>query len=379
MKNLSSFLFCLLLASCASAPVAPEKPQSLFNDALFAAPSERIDADDIFALDKEMQDFLDQEVARKVMADGRVVALVDSLYNKGHKKFTYDAVQTRNAAEVFHLRSGNCLSFTIMTAAFAKQLRLPIQFHTVSFGDIWDRNDNIEFLIGHVNLTLGEHSLRSHEPAKLIDFGAVEDTQGEILDDIGEDIIVAMYMSNRAAEALARNNLDEAYWWARTAVEHAPAFISAYNTLGVIYSRHHNLAESERVFRRVLEREPDNVLAMSNLVQTLASLGRTEESEQLKHRLAEIQPNPPYFFFNRGLAAMRAGDYKTARHEFTKEVNRASYNPQFHFWLALSNFYLGDFSEVRKQLTVAMENSPSAAQHDLYAAKLETMKSYGAH
>jgi len=115
---------------------------------------------------------------------------------------------------------------------------------------------------------------------------------------------------------------------------------------------------------------------MSNLAQVLSSLGRVDESKRIAIRLAQIQPNPPYFFFNRGLLAMKAGDFKTAKIEFTKEVNRASYNHQFHFWLALANYYLGNMDETRKQLTVAMENSPNPAQHDLYAAKLENMKSY---
>jgi tetratricopeptide (TPR) repeat protein len=377
MKNFASLLLCVLLAACASEPVAPpENQQSLFNDTLFAAPSERIDVNDIFALDANMQSFLEHEVAGREMMDGKVMALTNSLYSTYHKKFAYDAVQTRAAADVFRLRSGNCLSYTIMTAAFAKQMRIPVQFHAVSYGEVWDRNENIEFKIGHVNLTLGHIvPAADHEPAKLIDFTSAEDARGEILDDIGEDVIIAMYLNNRAAEALAKDNLDDAYWWARAAMVHTPSFLSAYNTMGVIYSRHHNLAQSEQVFQRVLQREPDNVLAMSNQIQVLDKLGRAEESSKLASRLAEIQPNPPYYFFNLGLAAMREHDYVEARLEFKKEVNRASYNHQFHFWLGLANYYLGNFDETRRQLQVAMENSPNDKQHNLYAAKLEMMKS----
>ncbi|HXA46148.1 MAG TPA: hypothetical protein VNW52_00855 [Burkholderiaceae bacterium] len=375
MKRIVVPLLCALLAACASMPpVAPESLPSLFDDAAFAAPSARIDPADIFAVDAEMQNFLDHDVARRVLIDGQVMALVNALYTKEHKKFSYDSVQTRNAAAVFHQRSGNCLSYTIMTAAFAKQLHLPVQFHAISYGDIWDRNDDIDFLIGHVNLTIGIKKGTSDDPAKLIDFGAFEDARNEISDDIGEDIIVAMYMNNRAAEALTKNKLDDAYWWARAAITSAPSFVGAYNTLGVIYSRHHNLIDAERVFRRTLEREPDNVLALANQVQVLTTMGRLEESQRLQRHLTEVQPNPPYYFFNRGMAAMRIGDYKTAKIEFTKEVNRASYNHQFHFWLALANYRLGNINETLKQLEVAMDNSPNTEQHDLYAAKLEKLK-----
>ena len=42
----------------------------------------------------------------------------------------------------------------------------------------------------------------------------------------------------RAAEALAGGDVGGAYWWARAAIRQDPQFISAYNTLGVIYRRH---------------------------------------------------------------------------------------------------------------------------------------------
>jgi tetratricopeptide (TPR) repeat protein len=382
MQRLSALFLCAMLAACATGPI-PEKPQHLFHDALFSAPSERISPDQIFALSDEMRFYLDNDIARKIHADGKIMALVNVLNKKAQLKLTYDATKTRNAAEAFQARSGNCLSLAIMTAAFARQMGLPIQFHSVTIGEVWDRKDNIDFLIGHVNLTLGETGGSSafvgQESPKIIDFGAYDGTRGERMEDVGEDIIVAMYMNNRAAESLANGNLDNAYWWARAAIERAPAFLIAYNTLGVIYSGHHNLPEAEQVFQHVLEQEPENGLAMSNEVHVLNGLGRAKESEMLARRLAEIQPYPPYFFFNRGLDAMRTGDYRTARTQFTKEVNRASYNHQFHFWLALADFYLGNIDETRKQLIIAMENSPNSTQHDLYAAKLQSIRSHGVH
>jgi Flp pilus assembly protein TadD len=382
MKYLAYLLVCALLAACSTAPLI-ETPKDLFDDAAFSAPTDRIDADDIFALSDEMRQYLVNDIDHKVYLNGKITALFDELYQNNRLKMSYDARQTRNAAETFRTRAGNCLSLTIMTAAFAKQMGLPTQFHSVANGEIWDRNQNIDFLIGHVNLTVGEgggtHTLPGHEPGKIIDFAAGVDAHNEWIEDIGEDVIVAMYMNNRAAESLAQNDLTNAYWWARAAILHTPAFLSAYNTLGVIYSRRHDLPQAQQVFQHVLAHEPDNVVAMSNQVQTLGALGRVEESQALARRLAQLQPYPPYFFFNLGLEAMQKGDFQAARNEFTKEVSRASYNHQFHFWLALADYYLGNIKETRKHLTIAMDNSPNRAQHDLYAAKLASMAGTGMH
>ncbi|UUZ46949.1 tetratricopeptide repeat protein [Massilia sp. B-10] len=76
-----------------------------------------------------------------------------------------------------------------------------------------------------------------------------------------------MYMNNRAAEELARNRLDEAYWWARAAIEQAPSFITAYNTLGVVYFTHGDMAAAEKVYRRALQRSPEDTTLMRNLLR----------------------------------------------------------------------------------------------------------------
>ena len=58
-----------------------------------------------------------------------------------------------------------------------------------------------------------------------------------------------MYANNRAAEALADGRLDDAYAWAAESAAQGPGVHGAYNTLGVVYLRHGDLAEAERVVR----------------------------------------------------------------------------------------------------------------------------------
>ena len=46
-----------------------------------------------------------------------------------------------------------------------------------------------------------------------------------------------MYANNRAAEALASNDLDDAYWWSRVAIKADPRWMASFNTLAVLYRR----------------------------------------------------------------------------------------------------------------------------------------------
>jgi hypothetical protein len=60
-------------------------------------------------------------------------------------------------------------------------------------------------------------------------------------------------------------------------------------------------------------------------------------------------------------------------------VDRADYSGEFHFWLGIANFKLGDIAEARRQLAIAVENSTSPNESALYEGKLERLRSYGVH
>jgi tetratricopeptide (TPR) repeat protein len=370
----------LALAGCASAPPAPP-PETLFEDAAFAPPSRPVVATDAFAMSDEMRRYLDRELADSLQAKGFERGLVDALYKRSALQLEYDSKLTRNAAETFHARSGNCLSLVLMTASFAKALGLAVTYQSAYTDETWSRSGDLYFKSGHVNIALGRRLIDRGDavnpPTRLqIDFLPPSELKGLRTVPIGEATVVAMYMNNRSAEALARGEVADAYWWAREAVRQAPGFASAWNTLGVVYLRHGEPAQAERVFARVLEREPDNAQALSNRAQALARLGRTDEAAALQRRLAQLEPYPPFHFFDLGQAAMKRGDYAAARDLFAREIDRAHDNAEFQYWLALAEFRLGDTDSARRHLALAMENSATRDQRDLYAAKLAWLRSY---
>jgi tetratricopeptide (TPR) repeat protein len=380
MQRWAILLSSLLLAACASAPVSGPT-EGLFHDRLFGTPSERINADDVFALTPEMKRYAEAEVSGSLHNKGRRQVLIDALYEKGQLKLDYDSAITRNAAQAFEARSGNCLSLVIMTAAFAKEVGLPVRFQNVYVDETWGRSGDIYLSVGHVNLTLGTSRMdggftRSDNDLMTIDFLPASDVRGFHTHAIGEETIIAMYMNNRAVEALARGRFDDAYGWAREAIRQDPRFLSAYNTLGVIYWRHGNASDASEVFSYVLAREPANASAMTNQVAVLNTLGQVAESKALARKLAEIEPNPPFSYYTRGLVAMENGDFKTAKALFAKEVDRAAYYHEFHYWLALASLRLGDLEEARQHLAIALETSTTRGDHDLYAAKLDRIKAY---
>ncbi|CAG1006918.1 hypothetical protein BURK1_03345 [Burkholderiales bacterium] len=377
-------LLSLLLAACAGAPVA--RPDGrFFSDGLFAAPSERVSAADVFAMSDEMRRYADAEIAGQARDKGRQNALLDALYGKGQLRLEYDTEFTRNAAQAFAARSGNCLSLVIMTAAFAKELGLTVTYQKVFVDDIWARTGDLYLSIGHVNLTLGRTKIEGigighraglkprESEAMTIDFLPPQDLRSARTVAIGEDVVVAMFMNNRAVEALVGGRIDDAYWWAREAIVQAPHFLAPYSTLGVVYRRHGHPLEAERVLSHVLDQEPWNTEAMSNLIPVLTALGRADDARRLAATLERIEPEPPFMHFRRGMAALRAGDAKAAKEAFEREIARAPEYHEFHFWLAIASLTLGETGSARRHLELAMRNSTTRRDHDLYAAKLDRL------
>lgn len=363
-----------VLAGCATGPTN-SAPSQIFQDQWFAPATQRIDAADVFAFSPEMREFIDKDFAHQPFRKDRREALIDALSHKSQLKIEYDSATTRTASEAFAARSGNCMSLVLMTAAFAKELGLSVRYRNVYVDQTWSRSNDFVFLSGHVNLTLGEdrQAVRGTNivaDGLTVDFVPADTIRNQRAIEISEQTILAMFMNNRAAENLNDGLLDNAYAWIREALRQDPRYLTGYNTLGVIYRRHGNTEAAERAFRYVLDAEPANTQAMSNLVLVLKDQHRGDEARVLQARLDELQPYPPFRNFDYGIAAMKAGEYEAARRFFTKEIERSAYYHEFHFWLALANFGLGDVKQATKQLALAMENSTTAKDHDLYAAKL---------
>jgi tetratricopeptide (TPR) repeat protein len=386
-STLCAVLATALLGGCASQSVARRAPPpQLFHDQLFQPPSEPVDTSRVFAVSDDMRTYLQREISPDQPGKDVRKTLFNALYRKDKLQLEYDSAQTRNAAETFNARAGNCLSLAIMTAALARELRIEVQFRQVQMEESWSRAGNLYFASNHVNLALNKRSSAFSNgfnvdltDALTVDFIPIPARAREAARPLEDRNIVAMYLNNRAAEQLSAHRVDDAYWLARKATEVDPDFLNAYNTLGVIYQNHGDNAEAEQALRYAHAQAPDNTIFLSNLAQTLENQGKNQEAAALRERLAQLEPYPPFHFFNLGQEAMKLGDYRRARDLFEREIERAPDYHEFHFWLALADYELGDLRQADRHMARALENSTTRGDHDLYAAKLDRIRAYEAH
>jgi Flp pilus assembly protein TadD len=369
----------LLLAGCAVAPAPPLAPASLWRDDLFAPAAAGFDDIDPFALSEAMQQALRTDVAQRVRERGAQAGLIDALYTHGSLKLEYDSTTTRTAAQAFEARSGNCLSLVLMTAAFAKAMGMPVRYHSAFIDESWSRSGNLLLRNGHINITLGrrliDRRMYPFDTPLLIDFLPADELQGLRTREIAEPTVLAMFSNNRAVEALAQGRVDEAYAWTRRSIGHDAGLNSAYNTLGVVYTRKGLFDAAEAAFNEALQRDAGNAQALANLAELVARQGRADEAALLRQRLARVEPHPPLHFLRQALAAMQREDYPLAHALLQRELARNDSYHETHFWLGVVSYKLGDSAGAARHLQRARDSSTQRSDQDLYAAKLAWLRS----
>ena len=250
----------------------------------------------------------------------------------------------RPPPQTFDARSGNCLSLVLMTAALAHELQVcrcatraptskrrgaatatccsPAATSTSPSAGACSTPARCA--------TQPDGRSTSCRPTRSAACACATSTRATVL---------AMYANNRAAEALARRQARRRLRLGGRGVRQDPTFMSSYNTLGVVYLRHGNLAQAERVFEHILERDPKNTRALANLAETYTrqdAAGRRRGDahpaggDRVGAAVPLLQPRP-------GDAA-RQSDWRTARDFFAREVARADYYHEFHFWLGLADW-----------------------------------------
>jgi TolA-binding protein len=89
------------------------------------------------------------------------------------------------------------------------------------------------------------------------------------------------------------------------------------------------------------------------------------------------RPIAPFHYFDLGMAAMKRQDYRAARDHFLKEVDRAAYHAEFHFWLGAAYAGLNDLKRAQKHLAIAVDNSNTKRDQEIYSAKLDLIRAKG--
>ncbi|MHB1424367.1 MAG: tetratricopeptide repeat protein [Gemmataceae bacterium] len=121
----------------------------------------------------------------------------------------------------------------------------------------------------------------------------------------------------RAAELAVRlpKGLDQARKYLLQALQLRPLFIPAYESLAQVELLANRPDEAVAVFRRGLEKFPNQAELLWNLTSLLIQLGQLDESEKMLERLDKLSVSRPRRDFLRAALRLQRGDWIAARNQ----------------------------------------------------------------
>jgi len=356
----------MLLAGCTSVtpsePAADISPDALLAGTVLGKISEdarvrvSIVDTDVLSLSPEMSAFVDQYVDRDANDYRKLHQLIYALIEELH-----------DALPIY----GNCLSFTNMFVALARNVGLKVSYQEVDIPPDWTRNDGTFMLNRHVNV----HVDLGQAGERIVDFniGDLRTTYDRRV--ISDDRALAHFYNNKGVEYLQKGDTSASLANLRGSLQHDPAFGPAWSNLGTLYRRQRLMAHAEASYLQALAVNADEYVAMSNLASLYAEQGDAERAVHFENQASLHRRHNPYYRFGLARQAFLKRDYDTAISNLKYAIRHKEFEDSFYFLLGLSYLQKGDEKQARRWLNKAEEVAKSDTQKRNYQSKIDLLLS----
>jgi len=378
---LAVLLPLLLLAGCAG---LPEQPTVSTQDIAWAAAGAGMlsesngavpeDSASLLRVTDEMRRFAWNAVRSASGTADRATALADALSSSKGLRLQYDADATLTPEQAFSQRRANCLSFTLLFVALAREIDIPAQFNDVDIPPVWDLGDDTtSVLYRHINarvdLTLPTFML--------IDVSGDEYDPSYPETAISDGEALAQFYNNRAVESRLQQRLADALRYELSAVELSPDTDYLWTNLANLYLLGSNLRAARIAVTRALALNPSAMLSYDTAEHVYARLGDHRLAQYFHQRAEYFLDQNPYQHYQLALAALRRNDNQLAYNETYRAIMLYRKDSRFFFLMAVVLDRLGKVALAFETMQAAIELTPDAAQQDRYRSKFARLANPG--
>jgi len=356
-------LVCLAVASL---PVQAATPA--MDDLLATIEALGLDAGEVMAplvVTDEMRTWLAAEVPRHLTTEERVLTLLRRLLLDDGLGVHYEVGFTGTAEEVFASRVANCLGFTQMFVAMSRELGVPAYYLAVDRLTNFERRSDLIIVSDHVTAAFDQGPNR-----RILEFSIGPDYDYRAARRMDDLSALALYYSNRGAELVQKQRIDEAVAQLEIAVRLAPGLAQAWTNLGVARRRQGDLDGAEACYRRAIEIDRNQMSAYHNMVGLYRVRGLHDPAGQILDLLDKRKNRNPFIYLELGdLSRKRAQDSEAGRF-YRRAVRLGRVHAETHAAYGLWHLEAGDVREARKLLERAERRDPSEARTAALRARL---------
>ncbi|HSM30668.1 MAG TPA: tetratricopeptide repeat protein [Woeseiaceae bacterium] len=313
------------LAVACAGPALKDAPASVPEQALlsgailFGEPVETASIPDpgMFELDDEMRAFVAGHVDGSRASRERMRRLLSAMIESGLMSLDYDDAKTKTARQTFHDRVGNCMSFTALFVALAREADLDVTFQTVEVPPIWYADSDLIILNNHVNALVKQR----FGSRVVVDFNVTELKGDYERHEVSDEYALALYYNNVAMDALRKGDLENSFRLLKKSIETYPDIAGNWANLGVIYSRSDADDYAIAAYHKALDLDKSHRPSLTNLASIYQGRGDRERAEYYARQVRRYQDQNPYYHYYHALAAYNNGDLETAEERLARAID----------------------------------------------------------
>lgn len=245
----------------------------------------------------------------------RLLRLQEQLLDPQELPIRYQWGYTGTAVEVFEDRQANCLAFTNLFVGMARELGVDVYYLGVDDVESYRREGDLVVVSDHIAVGYGALADR-----RIFDFSENPPDDYHNFTRLSDLTAIAMFHSNRGAEALQAGLVDAAVGWLETAVRIDPQLANGWVNLGVALRRRGDHAAAEEAYRKALEISPRTYSAYQNLASLLRLLRRHDEARAYEELLAASPSRNPFTYVSLGDVSLLSGRVGEAEKLYRRAV-----------------------------------------------------------
>lgn len=308
--------------------------------------------DHVMAVNDEMHAYLERYVPGNYVENTRIRVLAKMIFGKGALGMTYNASKTHTARDAFRKTEGNCLAFSYLFVALARERGLKVSFQEVQIPPQWsDAGDESYYVSRHVNVVI-----EMKEFANLvIDINRVNYKSHYPAWKISDKKAIALYYSNKATDYLFVDDFENAFPYLVKALKLSPKDASIWSNLGVMYRMKEMYNYAEKAYFIALKYNPRQKSVLSNLSVLYDHMGEVEKSEYYLRLAKDYQLKNPYYRYHQALEAFEQGNYPLSLSHLNAAIKRQKNERKFHDLLGATYAKLGNEDRANKAWSKAKE------------------------
>lgn len=323
---------------------------------------------EILSVSPQMSAFLDENVDREGNQNRKLAELVYAVIGEGSFLLSYDD-STRTASGTFEARRGNCISFTNMFVAMARDVGLSVSYQEVEIPPDWSMTGETYLLSEHVNALVDMKSALS----RVVDFNTLDYKVQNEARVISDARARAHYYNNIGVEHMLKGETSRAFGNLRQSLVEDKTFSSAWINMGILHRREGFPGYAEMAYKEALRYDRLNLMAMSNLANLYEEVGNLAEAKKYADKVRSHRMNNPYYRYQLANTAFNEGDYNEAISNLNMAIRKRNDDDRFYFLLSLSYMMKGDKKEAERWMKKAEEVAQESESQKKYHRKLDLL------